>query len=46
MTDQIRPATPDDYRAYTVLFGELGVDDPTPSAERFATDLVPRTLIY
>jgi GNAT superfamily N-acetyltransferase len=46
MTDHIRPATPDDYPAYSVLFRELGVDDPTPSAERFAADLVPRTLIY
>lgn len=46
MTDQIRPATADDYPAYTVLFRELGIDDPTPSAERFAVDLAPRTLIY
>lgn len=46
MTDQIRPATADDYPAYAALFRELGVDDPTPGAERFAADLVARTLIY
>jgi GNAT superfamily N-acetyltransferase len=46
MIDQIRPATADDYPVYAALFRELGVDDPTPSAGRFAADLVPRTLIY
>lgn len=46
MIDHIRPATPDDYPAYSLLFRELGVDDPTPGAERFAADLVARTLIY
>lgn len=46
MIDQIRPASADDYPAYAVLFRELGVDDPTPSAERFAADLAGRTLIY
>lgn len=46
MTDQIRAATADDYPAYATLFRELGVDDPIPSAERFAADLIPRILIY
>jgi GNAT superfamily N-acetyltransferase len=46
MTDQIRPATADDYPAFAVLFRELDVDDPTPDARRFAADLAPRTLIY
>jgi ribosomal protein S18 acetylase RimI-like enzyme len=45
MTDAIRGATAHDYAAYAVMFRQLGLDDPTPSAERFATDLAPRTLI-
>jgi len=46
MTDGVRRATASDYGAYTVLVRELGIDDPTPSAERFAAELAPRTLIY
>jgi len=46
MTDQIRPATEADYPAYAVLFRELAIDEPTPSAERFAAEVAPRTLIY
>lgn len=46
MTDAIRRATANDYGAYAVLFRELGVDDPTPSSERFAAELAPRILIY
>lgn len=46
MSDKIRAATADDYPAYTTLFRELGVDDPIPSVERFAVDLIPRILIY
>jgi ribosomal protein S18 acetylase RimI-like enzyme len=46
MTDEIRRATANDYPAYAVLLRELGVDDPTPSAERFAADLAPRILMY
>jgi GNAT superfamily N-acetyltransferase len=46
MTDAIRGATANDYGAFAVLVRELGVDDPTPSAERFAADLAPRILIY
>lgn len=45
MTDAIRGATAHDYAVYAVLFRQLGLDDPTPSAERFATELAPRTLI-
>lgn len=46
MTEGIRRATANDYPAYTVLLRELGVDEPTPSAERFAADLAPRILMY
>jgi ribosomal protein S18 acetylase RimI-like enzyme len=46
MTDAIRRATANDYGAFAMLFRELGVDDPTPSAERFADELAPRILIY
>lgn len=35
----IRAATADDYPAFTTLFRELGVDDPTPSRDRFIADL-------
>lgn len=37
----IRPATPDDYDAYVGLFGELGIPDPVPTRDRFATAQVP-----
>lgn len=46
MTDTIRRATANDYGVYRVLFRELGIDDPIPSSDRFAVELVPRTLIY
>jgi GNAT superfamily N-acetyltransferase len=46
MTDLVRRATADDYAVYTVLFRELGVDDPVASPERFATELAARILIY
>lgn len=46
MIDAIRGATANDYPAYAVLFRELGVDDPTPSAEQFAAELAPSILIY
>lgn len=46
MIDLVRRATADDYAAYTVLFRELGVDDPVASPERFATELAARILIY
>jgi GNAT superfamily N-acetyltransferase len=42
---EVRDAIPDDYDAYVRLFAELGVDDPIPSRERFAGDLLPRVLI-
>lgn len=46
MSDAIRDARASDYAAYTALVRELGVDDPTPSAERFAAELAHRILIY
>jgi GNAT superfamily N-acetyltransferase len=41
MTITMREAIPADYPAFVRLFGELGVPDPVPSAERFAVHLVP-----
>lgn len=41
----VRPAAPEDYAAYQRLFPELGVDDPVPSAERWAATLMPSTLV-
>lgn len=46
MTDLVRRATVEDYAAFTEMFRELEVDDPVPSAERFARDLVPKILFY
>src|SRR5262245_18305278 len=46
MTDLVRRATADDYAVYTVLFRELGVDDPVATPERFASELAARILIY
>ena len=42
---QVRAATAADYDGYARLFPELRVDDPMPSAERFANDLVARSLV-
>lgn len=42
---RVRPARPEDYEAFTGLFPELAVDDPTPSREKWLGDLVPTTLI-
>ena len=41
----IRNATADDYHTFARLFRELGAEDPVPTAERFATDFLPTTLI-
>lgn len=41
----IRGATPRDYPTFATLFRELEIDDPTPSAERWASELVHDTLI-
>jgi GNAT superfamily N-acetyltransferase len=46
MTELVRRATADDYATYRELFRELDIDDPIPSAERFARDLAPRILFY
>jgi ribosomal protein S18 acetylase RimI-like enzyme len=43
---EIRAAASTDYPAIAGLFGELGVDDPTPTAERWTRDLMPGTLVY
>jgi len=45
MSDEIRRAVVSDYAAYAAMFVELGVDDPTPSAERFASELARDILI-
>lgn len=42
---RVRDAVPDDYDVYQRLFLELGVDEGTPSRERFATELAPRILV-
>lgn len=41
----IRPARATDYGAYARLFRELGIDDPTPTDERWQAELMPQTLI-
>src|SRR5512144_2052691 len=46
MTDLVRRATADDYAVYTELFRELDIEDPIPSEDRFARDLVPKILFY
>jgi len=45
MSDEIRRVVVGDYDAYAAMFLELGVDDPTPSAERFASELARDILI-
>ncbi len=41
----IREARREDYPSYTTLFRELQIDDPIPSAERWASELARDTLI-
>jgi GNAT superfamily N-acetyltransferase len=41
----IRGATPADYPSFATLFRELGIDDPTPSPDRWSTELARHTLI-
>jgi GNAT superfamily N-acetyltransferase len=41
----IREATRDDYSVFATLFRELAVDDPTPSIERWTSDLTRETLL-
>ncbi len=43
---EIRFAAATDYPAIATLFRELGVDDPTPSAERWVRELAPGTLVF
>jgi GNAT superfamily N-acetyltransferase len=45
MTLTTRPAVVDDYAAFAQLFPELGVHDPTPTVEQFATRMLPRVVI-
>lgn len=45
MTVEVRAAIAADYEAYARLFGELGIDDPVPSRERFASDLARRIIV-
>jgi hypothetical protein len=42
----IRAARADDYDVFATLVRELGIDDPVPSEERFASHVVPRMLVY
>lgn len=41
----LRPARVDDYPAFVRLFPELAVDDPTPSAARWAAEFVPGAIV-
>ena len=41
----IREARQHDYPSYATLFRELQIDDPVPSAERWATELAHDTLV-
>src|SRR5688572_10897989 len=41
----LRPATAEDYPHYRRLFPELGVDDPIPTPERWALEMMPDTRI-
>ncbi len=41
----IRGATRDDYPAFATLFRELGIDDPTPTVDRWVSDLARETLV-
>ncbi len=40
-----RPARAEDYEHFVRLVSELGVDDPIPSAERWAVALMPDTIM-
>jgi GNAT superfamily N-acetyltransferase len=41
----IRRASPEDYATFARLFPELGIDDPIPGRDAWATGYVPFTLI-
>ena len=41
----IRSATEADYATVVSLFRELGLDDPTPTVDRWTSELVRRTLV-
>lgn len=41
----IRSARASDHAAFSTLFPELRVDDPTPSLERWTTEMVPTTFV-
>ncbi len=41
----IRAATNDDHAAFSMLFRELGIEDPAPTFERWRADLVSGTLV-
>ena len=41
----VRAASAADYPAFATLFRELGLDDPTPSIDRWTSDLMRQTLV-
>lgn len=41
----IRPARADDHDVYARLIVEFGTTDPTPTVERFASHIVPTTIV-
>lgn len=42
---RIRPARPNDYETFARVFPELGSGDPTPSRERWQSELAPTTWV-
>jgi GNAT superfamily N-acetyltransferase len=44
-TASLRDATPSDHPTFAKLFRELGVEDPVPTHERFAEEMLSTTLI-
>lgn len=42
---RVRQATVADYDAFVSLFAELKIEDPVPTSERFAADLVPQMIV-
>jgi ribosomal protein S18 acetylase RimI-like enzyme len=42
----LRPGRPEDYEAFARLFRELGVSEPPPPLEVWASELVPLSLVH
>jgi GNAT superfamily N-acetyltransferase len=46
MSVRARPATAADYEQFLRLLPELGVDDPAPPPDRWASTMAPHTLLF